>query len=94
VIGGTLEGFFVTELITKLIGNTQTMVSPMMPVLGTFLIIKGLIRLASGNDTAKGGSGGGKMIIVGSFLTCYKLTSWIIISTLTRCGLYLGSAGL
>ncbi len=84
----------MTELITTLIGNIQTMVSPLMPVLGTFLIIKGLIRLASGNDAAKGGAGGGKMIIVGAFLTCYKLTSWIVISTLTRCGLYLGNTGL
>jgi len=84
----------MNELITKLIGNAQTMVSPMMPVLGTFLIIRGLMRLANGNDTAKGGTGGGKMIVIGSFLTCYKLTSWIVISTLTRCGLYLGSAGL
>lgn len=84
----------MTELITKLIGNTQTMVSPLMPVLGTFLIIKGLIRLANGNEAAKGGAGGGKMIIIGAFLTCYKLTSWIVISTLTRCGLYLGNAGL
>ena len=70
------------------------MVSPMMPVLGTFLIIKGLMRLAGGNDAAKGGAGGGKMIIIGAFLTCYKLTSWIVISTLTRCGLYSGNAGL
>ncbi|MDD3845079.1 MAG: hypothetical protein PHC90_01820 [Syntrophorhabdaceae bacterium] len=84
----------MTELITKLISNAQTMVSPMMPVLGAFLIIKGLMRLAGGNDAAKGGAGGGKMIIIGSFLTCYKLTSWIIISTLTRCGLYSGNAGL
>ena len=84
----------MTELITKLMANAQTMVSPMVPVLGTYLIIKGLIRLASGNDAAKGGAGGGKMIIIGSFLTCYKLTSWIVISTLTRCGLYIGSAGL
>lgn len=84
----------MTELITKLISNAQTMVSPMMPVLGTFLIIKGLMRLAGGNDAAKGGSGGGKMIIIGAFLTCYKLTSWIVISTLTRCGLYSGNAGL
>jgi hypothetical protein len=84
----------MTELITKLLGNTQTMVSPMMPVLGTFLIIKGLMRLANGNDAAKGGAGGGKMILIGSFLTCYKLTSWIVVTTLTRCGLYLGNAGL
>jgi hypothetical protein len=84
----------MTELITKLIGNAQTMVSPMMPVLGTYLIIRGLIRLANGNDAAKGGAGGGKMILIGSFLTCYKLTSWIVITTLTRCGLGLGSAGL
>jgi len=34
------------------------------------------------------------LIIIGAFLTCYKLTSWILVSTLTRCGLYLGSAGL
>jgi len=84
----------MTELIAKLISSMQTMVSPMMPVLGTFLIIKGLMRLANGNDAAKGGAGGGKMILIGSFLTCYKLTSWIVVTTLTRCGLYLGNAGL
>jgi hypothetical protein len=84
----------MTELITTLIGKTQAMVSPLMPVLGTFLIIKGLMRLANGNDAVRGGAGGGKMIIIGAFLTCYKLTSWILVSTLTRCGLYLGSAGL
>ncbi len=84
----------MTELITKLMTNVQTMVSPMIPVLGTYLIIKGLIRLANGNDAARGGAGGGKMIIIGSFLTCYKLASWIVISTLTRCGLYISSAGL
>jgi len=84
----------VTELITRLISNTQTMASPLMPVLGTFLIIKGLIRLANGNEAVKGGAGGGKMISIGAFLTCYRLTSWVLISTLTRCGLYLGNAGL
>jgi hypothetical protein len=87
----------MTELITTLITRAQTMVSPMMPVLGTYLIIRGLIRLAGGNDAAKGGAGGGKMIIIGSFLTCYKLTSWIVISTLARCGLHIGvtnSSGL
>ena len=81
----------MNELITKLMGNAQSMVSPIAPVLGTYLIIKGLIRLANGNDAVHGGTGGGRLIVIGSLLTCYKLTSWVVLSTLKQCGLNIGS---
>lgn len=81
----------MTELIKKLIGDAQTIVAPVVPVIGVYLIIRGLIRLANGNDAAKGGAGGAKMIVIGSFLTCYKTISWIIINTLTQSGFNIGN---
>ncbi len=81
----------MTELITKLIRNVQVTISPMISVLGVYFIVTGLIRLAGGNEAAKGGAGGGKMIIIGSFLTCHKLMSSVVISTLQRCGLDLSN---
>ncbi|MEN6617850.1 MAG: hypothetical protein ABFD12_14960 [Syntrophorhabdus sp.] len=81
----------MTELINKLISDAQAMVAPIVPVIGVYLIIRGLIRLANGNDAAKGGSGGAKMIVIGSFLTCYKTISWVIINTMTRSGFNIGN---
>ena len=81
----------MTELIAKLIRDMQTMIFPMIPVIGVYLIVRGLIRLANANEAAQGGKGGVKMIIIGSFLTCYKLTSSIVVSTLQKCGLNLGN---
>ncbi|MHB8108860.1 MAG: hypothetical protein ACYDHW_02380 [Syntrophorhabdaceae bacterium] len=80
----------MTELIKKLIADAQTMVSPIVPVIGMYLIIRGLIRLANGNDSANGGTGGGKIIIIGSFLTCYKTISSVIFNTMARCGFNIG----
>ena len=63
----------MTEMITKFLNNAQSTVSPVVPVIGVFLIIRGLLRLANGNEAAKGGAGGGKLIVIGSCLTCYKI---------------------
>lgn len=76
----------MSEMIINFIRNMQVALSPMISVLGVYFIVMGLIRLANGNETAGGGSGGGRMIITGSFLTCHKLMSSIVISTLVRCG--------
>jgi len=81
----------MTELITNLIRNVQVTISPMISVLGVYFIVTGLIRLAGGNEAAKGGAGGGKMIIIGSFLTCHKLMSSVVVSTLQKCGLDLSN---
>lgn len=80
----------MTEMIRDFLNNTQLTVSPVIPVIGAFLIIRGLIRLANGNEAAKGGAGGGKLIIIGSCLTCYKTLSSVVISTLQNCGIYVG----
>ncbi len=81
----------MTEMITEFLSNAQSTVSSFVPVIGVFLIIRGLIRLANGNEAAKGASGGGKMIVIGSCLTCYKILSSVIISTLQSCGLNVGN---
>ncbi len=81
----------MNEMITKFLNNAQSTVSPVMPVIGVFLIIRGLIRLANGNEAAKGGAGGGKLIVIGSCLTCYKTLSSVVISTLQNCGLEVGN---
>jgi len=81
----------MTEMIVKFLNNAQSTVSPVIPVIGVFLIIRGLIRLAHGNEAAKGGSGGGKLIVIGSCLTCYKTLSSVVISTLQNCGLDVGN---
>ena len=47
----------MTEMIMEFLNNAQSTVSPVIPVIGVFLIIRGLIRLAHGNEAAKGGSG-------------------------------------
>lgn len=77
----------MTEMIMEFLNNAQSTVSPVIPVIGVFLIIRGLIRLAHGNEAAKGGSGGGKLIIIGSCLTSYKTLSSVAVSTLHNCGL-------
>lgn len=81
----------MTEMIMEFLNNTQSTVSPVIPVIGVFLIIRGLIRLAHGNEAAKGGSGGGKLIIIGSCLTSYKTLSSVAVSTLHNCGLDVGN---
>jgi hypothetical protein len=81
----------MTDMIMEFLNNAQSTVSPVAPVIGTYLIIRGLIRLARGNETAKGGDGGGKLIIIGSCLTCYKILSSVVISTLQSCGLKVGN---
>jgi hypothetical protein len=81
----------MNEMIMKFLNNAQSTVSPVIPVIGMYLIIRGLIRLAKGNEAAKGGSGGGKLIIIGSCLTCYETISSVVISTLQNCGLDVGN---
>ena len=81
----------MTEMIIEFLNNAQSTVSPVIPVIGVFLIIRGLIRLAHGNEAAKGGSGGGKLIIIGSCLTSYKTLSSVAVSTLHNCGLDVGN---
>ncbi len=81
----------MTEMIMEFLNNAQSTVSPVIPVIGVFLIIRGLIRLAHGNEAAKGGSGGGKLIIIGSCLTSYKTLSSVAVSTLHNCGLDVGN---
>ncbi|MBP1750788.1 MAG: hypothetical protein H6Q52_3327 [Deltaproteobacteria bacterium] len=81
----------MTEMITEFLNNAQSTVSPVVPVIGVLLIIRGLIRLSHGNEAAKGGAGGGKLVIIGSCLTCYKILSSVIISTLQNCGLEVGN---
>lgn len=76
----------MNEMIIKFIRNAQIAISPMISVIGVYFIIMGLIRLAGGNESAGGGAGGGRMILVGSFLTCHKLMSSVVVSTLVRCG--------
>lgn len=85
-----IKGTYMTEMIRDFLNNAQLTVSPVIPVIGAFLIIRGLIRLANGNEAAKGGAGGGKLIIIGSCLTCYKTLSAVVISTLQNCGIYVG----
>ena len=81
----------MTEMIMEFLNNAQSTVSPVIPVIGVFLIIRGLIRLAHGNEAAKGGSVGGKLIIIGSCLTSYKALSSVAVSTLHTCGLDVGN---
>ena len=81
----------MNEMITKFLNNAQSTVAPVVPVIGVFLIIRGLLRLANGNEAVKGGAGGGKLIIIGSCLTCYRILSSVIISTLQNCGLEVGN---
>lgn len=81
----------MTEMITGFLNNAQSTVSPVVPVIGAFLIVRGLLRLANGNEAAKGGAGGGKLIVIGSCLTCYKILSSVVISTLQGCGLQVGN---
>jgi hypothetical protein len=50
----------MNEMITKFLNNAQSTVAPVVPVIGVFLIIRGLLRLANGNEAVRGGCRGRK----------------------------------
>lgn len=80
---GDLKAF-----VLKLLGLAHTFLSAFCPVIGTYLVISGIYRIAKTDQTPYA-KGGGTRIVVGALLIGYKTTMGVILTTLKKAGLNL-----